>query len=38
MKLAVKILRKGLEEGKDTSICILNYKADGKSRDAALFI
>ncbi|GAX13918.1 hypothetical protein FisN_5Lh181 [Fistulifera solaris] len=26
---AVQIIRKGVEEGVDTSVCLLNYKADG---------
>ena len=26
---AVNIIRKGLEEGRDISVCLLNYKADG---------
>ena len=26
---AVQVIRKGIEEGVDTSVCLLNYKADG---------
>ena len=26
---AVDIIRKGVEEGRDVSVCLLNYKADG---------
>ena len=27
--MAVDIIRKGIEEGRDVSVCLLNYKADG---------
>lgn len=27
---AVDIIRKGITEGRDVSVCLLNYKADGK--------
>merc|ERR1712232_160508 len=26
---AVDVIRKGVREGEDTSVCLLNYKADG---------
>jgi PAS domain S-box-containing protein len=28
---AVNLIRKGVEEGRDISVCLLNYKADGTS-------
>jgi PAS domain len=28
---AVDIIRRGVAEGRDTSVCLLNYRADGKA-------